>query len=105
MGGGVEVEKWGGVPGIEIPGLWLVGVRCVVVTSPPPLRGGFVLLCLFHGLRDAFGIASPVATFLRPFGAKRPVTTGLRPFGGRGGSWDGEGGGRGGLACELHGFE
>ena len=38
---------------------------------PPLLRGGFVLSFSFHGLRDAFGIASPVATGLRPFGAGR----------------------------------
>jgi putative transposase len=38
----------------------------------PPLRGGYVMRVLFHGLRFACeytGCASPVATGLRPFGA------------------------------------
>ena len=37
-------------------------------SSAPP--GRFCFVASFHGLRDAFGIASPVATGLRPFGAR-----------------------------------
>lgn len=49
---------------------WFV-VEVVFLGSlvPPPLRGGF-LSCDFHGLRDVFGVALPVATGLGPFGAR-----------------------------------
>ena len=80
----------GVVPGIEIPGLWGVGVGCVVVTSPPPLRCGFVLLCLFHGLRDALASLHPWLHACAPSGRKDPLLQACAPSGRRGGSWDGE---------------